>query len=163
MYFSSMSTFTIVHVVISLVGIVSGFVVMFGLIAEKPCSRWTALFLTTTVATSVTGFFLPFHHFMPSHAVGIISMVVLTVAIVARYARHLAGAWRRTYVIAAVFALYLNVFVLIAQAFAKVPALKALAPTQSEPPFAIAQAVNLVIFIVLGVFAARRFRRAEVF
>ena len=156
--FRLMSTFTIVHVVISLVGIVSGFVVLGGLIAAKPCGGWTSLFLWSTVATSVTGFFLPAHHFMPSHAVGIISMVVLAVAIFALHARHLAGGWRRTYVITAVLALYLNVFVLVVQLFAKVSALKALAPTQSEPPFAIAQLIVLVIFIALGVMAARRFR-----
>jgi len=153
-----MSTFTIVHLVISLVGIVSGFVILGGLIAAKSCSGWTMLFLMTTVATSVTGFFMPAHHFMPSHAVGIISLVMLAVAIFALYSRHLAGAWRRTYVVTAVLALYLNVFVLVVQLFAKVPALKALAPTQSEPPFAIAQLIVLVVFIALGVMAARRFR-----
>src|SRR6202521_1743052 len=132
-----MTTFTFVHVVLSLIGIFSGFVVVFGLLAGKRLDGWTALFLVTTVATSVTGFLFPFHKFLPSHATGIISMVALTVAVLARYVRHLDGAGRRTYVISAMIALYLNVFVLIAQAFQKVPALKAAAPTQSEPPFLV--------------------------
>ena len=153
-----MSTFTIVHVVISLVGIFSGLVVLFGMIAAQAHRTWTAIFLATTVATSVTGFFFPFHHFTPAHGVGIISLVVLAVAIVARYGRHLAGPWRMTYVINAVLALYLNFFVLIAQAFQKVPTLKTLAPTQTEPPFVIAQAAALVGFIALGAIAAIRFR-----
>src|SRR6266404_2107877 len=125
--------YTLIHVAISLVGIFSGFVVLLGLLSGKRLDGWTALFLTTTVATSVTGFFFPVHHFMPSHVVGIISLIVLAVAIYARYNRALAGGWRKTYVIGAVIALYLNVFVGIVQAFQKVPALKALAPTQTEP------------------------------
>jgi hypothetical protein len=104
-----MTTFTFVHVVLSLVGIFSGFVVVFGLIAAKRLDIWTAVFLASTVATSVTGFLFPFEHFLPSHGVGILSLVVLAVAILARYAFHLAGAWRRTYVVSAVIALYLNV------------------------------------------------------
>ena len=151
-------TLTLVHVVLSLLGIFSGFVAVFGLLAAKRMEGWTVLFLASTVATSVTGFFFPFHHFLPSHAIGIISLVVLAIAIVARYARHLAGAWRRTYVISAVIALYLNFFVLVAQSFMKVPALKAMAPTQSEPPFLVTQAVVMVLFIVLTIFAAIKFR-----
>src|ERR1700720_3400709 len=127
-----MSTFTFVHVLLSLIGIFSGFIVMFGLFAGKRLDAWTAIFLFTTVATSVTGFLFPFHKFLPSHGVGIVSLSVLAVAIFARYVRHLDGAWRRAYVITAVLALYFNVFVLIVQAFMKVPALNALAPTQSE-------------------------------
>jgi len=111
----------------------------------------------TTVLTSVTGFLFPFHKFLPSHAVGIVSLLVLAVTIPALYVFHLAGPWRRTYVIGAVIALYLNVFVLIAQFFMKVPALKALAPTQSEPPFLGTQIVVMLIFVVTGVFAAKRF------
>jgi len=153
-----MTTLTFVHVALSLIGIFSGFVVAYGLLTAKRLDGWTALFLVTTVATSMTGFLFPFHKFLPSHAIGIVSLLVLAIALVARYVRHLAGAWRRTYVISAVIALYLNVFVLIAQAFMKVPALKALAPTQSEPPFLVAQLVCMVIFIVLGIFAAKRFR-----
>src|SRR5213083_988533 len=152
------STFTLVHVMVSLVGIVSGFVVVFGLLAGKRLDRWTALFLTSTVVTSVTGFGFPFDHLLPSHKVGIISLVVLTVAILARHAFHLAGAWRWIYVVSAAVALYLNVFVLVVQAFEKVPALKAMAPTQSEPPFLVAQLVVLAVFIALSVLAVKRFR-----
>src|SRR5437899_2981129 len=152
------STFTLVHVLLSLVGIGSGFVVIFGLLTSKRLDGWTALFLATTVATSVTGFGFPFHRLLPSHIVGIISLVVLAVAILARYRFHLAGAWRPTYVVSAAVALYLNVFVLVAQLFAKVPGLKALAPTQSEPPFLIVQVIVLAAFIALTIRAAIRFR-----
>ena len=156
------TTFTFVHVVISLAGILSGLVVLFGLIAGKRLDGWTALFLITTVATSVTGFMFPFHKLLPSHVVGAISLVVLAIAILARYSRHLAGGWRRTYVISAVIALYLNVFVLIVQLFEKVPALNAMAPTQSELPFKITQVVVMALFVVLGIFAAKGFREQTV-
>jgi hypothetical protein len=136
-----MTTLTLIHVVISLIGVGSGFVVLSGLLTGKRLDGWTALFLAGTVATSVTGFLLPFRHFMPSHVVGMVSLLVLAIAILARYTRHLDGAWRWIYVVSAMAALYLNVFVLVAQAFAKVPALKAMAPTQSEPPFSISQLV----------------------
>jgi len=152
---------TFAHVLISLTGIVSGFIVLFGLIAVKPMPGWTALFLLTTVATSVTGFvFFPFHHFMPSHGVGIISLLVLSVVLFARYVRRLVDAWRWIYVIGAVLALYLNVFVLIVQSFQKVPALHALAPQQTEPPFLYAQLAVLGLFVVLGLIAVVRFRPA---
>jgi hypothetical protein len=154
----TLETFTLVHVVISLVGIFSGLLVLFGMIGGKRLDGLTALFLATTVATSVTGFFFPFVKVTPGIIVGIISLVVLTVAILARYSFHLTGAWRRTYVITAVFALYLNSFVGVAQSFQKIPALKAMAPTQSEPPFLIAQVVLMVLFIWLGILAAKRFR-----
>jgi hypothetical protein len=157
-----MTTFTFVHIVISLLGILSGLVVLFGLIAGKRLDGWTVLFLVTTVATSVTGFMFPFHKLLPSHVVGVISLVVLAIAIAARYSRHLAGGWRRTYVISAVIALYLNVFVLIVQLFEKVPALNAMAPTQSEPPFKITQVVVMAIFVVLGIFAAKGFRERTI-
>src|SRR6266404_6848672 len=137
------STFTLLHVIISLIGIGSGFVVVYGLLTGKRLDGWTALFLASTVATNVTGFAFPFEHLLPSHKVGMISLVVLAIAILARYAFHIAGAWRRIYVISAVIALYLNVFVLVVQSFLKVPALKALAPTQKEPPFLVAQLVVL--------------------
>jgi hypothetical protein len=152
------ATFTLVHVLLSLVGIGAGFVVLFGLIAGKRLEAWTAVFLATTVATSVTGFGFPFDHLLPSHKVGIISLVVLAITLLARYAFHLAGAWRRVYVITAVIALYLNTFVGVVQAFLKVPTLNALAPTQAEPPFAIAQGIVLLLFIGLGTLAAKRFR-----
>ena len=151
-------TFTQVHVAISLIGIVSGFVVMVGLIRGRRFNRWTALFLVSTVATSVTGFFFPFHGFTPAIIVGIISLVLLAAAIFARYARSLAGSWRWIYVVTAMTSLYLNVFVLIVQLFQKVPALKALAPTQTEPSFLVTQLTTLVIFIALTILAAIRFR-----
>jgi hypothetical protein len=153
-----LDAFTIFHVVLSLVGIVSGFVVVFGLLASKRLDGWTALFLTTTVATSVTGFFFPFHGFTPAYAVGTVSLIVLAIAILARYRFRLAGGWRRTYAITAVIGLYLNFFVLIAQLFMKVPALRAMAPTQSEPPFQVTQLAALVLFVVLGIRAAMKFR-----
>jgi hypothetical protein len=152
-----LSPFTLFHVALSLVGILSGFVVVGGFLTAKRSNGWTALFLTTTVLTSVTGFLFPFHRFLPSHAVGIVSLLVLAVTIPALYVFHLAGPWRRTYVIGSVIALYLNVFVLIAQFFMKVPALKALAPTQSEPPFLGTQVVVMLIFVLTGVLAAKRF------
>ncbi len=157
-----MTLLTFVHVLLSLIGIGSGFVVLFGLLASRRLNGWTALFLVTTVLTSVTGFLFPFHRFLPSHGVGVISLIVLAVAIFARYTRQLAGAWRRSYVICATTALYLNVFVLAVQLFEKVPALKAMAPTQSEPPFKIAQLALLALFIVLTVLSAVKFRDTAV-
>jgi hypothetical protein len=153
-----METYTLVHVVISLVALGSGFIVLFGLLTAKPLDGWTAFFLATTVATSVTGFGFPFEHFLPSHAVGILSLLVLALAIVARYPMRLAGRWRSVYVVSALVALYFNVFVAIVQSFLKVPALKALAPTQSEPPFLIAQLVALSVFAALTILAVIRFR-----
>jgi hypothetical protein len=155
---SALPTFTIIHVAISLAAIGSGFVVVFGLLAGKRLDGWTAFFLATTVATSVTGFGFPIHGFTPGIGLGIISLLVLAVAIYARYPRHLAGVWRRVYVISATAALYFNVFVLIVQSFQKVPALRAAAPHQTEPPFLVAQLIALVAFIVLGTLAAKRFR-----
>jgi hypothetical protein len=156
-----MNTFTIVHVVLSLAGIVTGFVVSFGLLSHKWLDGWTKVFLWTTIATSVTGFGFPFDHLLPSHYVGFVSLVVLAVATAGRYAFHLAGAWRPLYVISTVTALYLNVFVLVVQLFRRVPPLKAIAPTQSEPPFALAQLVVLALFVVLGIAATRRTRKSQ--
>ncbi len=150
--------FTSFHVLLSLVGIVTGFVVAFGMAAGKPLGASNPVFLATTVATSVTGFLFPVHHLLPSHKVGLLSLVVLAIAIYAYRARRLAGGWRRTYAVTAVLALYLNVFVLVVQAFLKVPALHALAPQGSEPPFAIAEGVVLLLFVALGIGAARGFR-----
>jgi hypothetical protein len=152
-----MTTFTFVHVVVSLAGIGSGLVVLAGLLTGQRHDGWTAVFLATTVATSATGFGFPFFAFLPSHGVGIVSLVVLAVAIIARYARHLVGAWRWIYVVGAVVALYLNVFVLIVQLFRKVPALAAIAPTQSEPPFFVAQLVVMALFVALAIGAVKRF------
>ena len=153
-----MDTFTKVHVIISLIGIGSGLVVMVGLLTAKRLDGWTALFLASTVLTSVTGFFFPFHGFTPAIGVGIISIVLLAIAIIARYPFHLRGAWRWIYVVTAMLSLYLNVFVLIVQLFQKVPALKALAPTQSEPPFQFTQLLVLVLFIALTILGVIRFR-----
>ena len=152
------AAYTLIHVLISLVGIGSGFIVLYGLLNGKLLSGWNVLFFVTTVATSVTGFGFPFDHLLPSHKVGIISLVTLTVAILALYVFHLTGGWRRTFVVSATISLYLNVFVLVAQMFMKVPALKALAPTQSEPPFLVAQLVVLALFVVLAVLAVKKFR-----
>jgi hypothetical protein len=156
----SLETFTVVHVLISLIGILSGFVVLFGLLGGKRLDGWTALFLTTTVLTSVSGFGFPFEHLLPSHKVGIISLVVLAIAIAARYTFHLGGAWRSIYTVGATLALYLNVFVLVVQSFLKVPALHSLAPTGTEPAFLVAQLIVLAAFLALGTLATIRFRHA---
>ena len=150
--------FTILHVAISLAAIASGFVVLFGMIADRRLDGWTAFFLATTVATSVTGFGFPIKGMTPGIAFGLISLLVLAAVIYARYARHLAGIWRRVYVLGEVFALYLNFVVLIVQSFQKVAVLHALAPKQTEPPFVVAQLVSLVAFFVLGTLAVKRFR-----
>ena len=150
--------YTIIHVLISLVGIFTGLIVLFGMLAGKRLDGWTRWFLITTVLTSVTGFFFPFHGFTPAIGVGVISLLVLAIAIYARYPRHLAGAWRWIYVVTAVIALYFNVFVGIVQAFEKIPALKIIAPTQTEPPFKLAQLIVLAFFIVFAIAAATRFR-----
>lgn len=152
------ATFTLVHVLLSLVGIASGLLVVYGMLRAKRFDGATAIFLVTTALTSLTGFLFPVEHILPSHVLGVISLVALAIAIPARYALRLAGAWRAIYVVSAVLALYLNVFVLVAQIFMKVPAAHALAPTGKEPPFLIAQVVVMVIFVVLGIFAVKKFR-----
>jgi len=152
-----LTIFTAFHVILSLIGIGSGFVVVLGLLNSKRLDGWATVFLSTTVLTSVTGFFFPVHQFLPSHGVGIVSLIVLAMAIRALYRHRLAGGWARTYVIASVIALYLNVFVLIVQLFRRVPALKAIAPTQSEPPFQFAQLAALLLFIGLGIRASMKF------
>lgn len=149
--------YTLIHVLIALAGIGSGLIVVYGLLTGKTLNGWTAVFLFTTVATSVTGFGFPLDHLLPSHKLAIISLVVLAVAIAARYAFQMAGAWRAVYVITAALALYLNIFVGIVQAFEKIPALKALAPHQTELPFVIAQLGALAIFVILTVLAIKRF------
>lgn len=154
----SIATFTLVHTVLSLIGICAGLVVLFGMFGSNRLPTWTAVFLATTVLTCVTGFFFPRDQILPSHIVGIITLVVLAIAIVALYVYRLAGAWRWIYVASAILSLYLNVFVAVVQSFLKVPFLNALAPTQAEPPFAIAHGIVLVLFIVLGIVAVRSFR-----
>jgi hypothetical protein len=153
----SIGTFTIVHVIISLVAIVSGLVVFAGLFTSDSRPGWTALFLFTTVLTSATGFLFPFGGPTPAFITGIISLVTLAAALLALYAFGLMAAWRGVYVVTALFALYLNCFVLVVQSFQKIGILKALAPTQSEPPFLVAQGVLLLVFVVLGFLAMRRF------
>jgi hypothetical protein len=153
-----MDMFTMIHTGLSLVALVAGIVVVVGLLGARLLPGWTALYLATAVATSVTGFGFPVHAFMASHAIGVISLVVLGLAIVARYGRKLAGSWRWIYVLGVVISAYFLVFVTIAQAFMKLPALMAAAPTLSEPPFALSQLVALVLFVVLAIAAARVFR-----
>ena len=153
----STATYTFLHVLISLIGIGSGLVVMFGLLTGKRLDGLTVIFLATTVLTSVSGFGFPFEHLLPSHIVGIISLVILAVAIAARYVFRLAGAWRWIYVVGAAAALYLNVFVLVVQSFMKVPALRTLAPTQKEPPFLIAQLAVLLVYFGFTILAVKRF------
>jgi hypothetical protein len=153
----SLATFTLIHVIISLIGIGSGLIVVFGMLGGKRMDGMTALFLVTTVLTSVTAFGFPFEHMTPGIILGILSLLVLAIAVLARYSFHMAGKWRTIYVITAVIALYFNCFVLIAQSFQKIPALHALAPKGNEPPFAIAQGLLLVLFIVLGVLAVKKF------
>ena len=154
----SIENFTILHVAISLVGIVSGLIVLAGMLRARSLPGWTALFLVTTILTSLTGFMFPINGLTPAIVVGLISIVILAIALMALYLKQLSGAWRWIYVVTALMALYFNVFVLIVQAFQKVPVLQKLAPTQSEPPFQIAQGVTLVAFLVLGTLAARKFR-----
>jgi hypothetical protein len=145
------------HVAVSLLGIVTGLIVLYGFLVSKRFDIWTAIFLATTVLTSATGFLFKFEKFLPSHGLAVLSLILLAIAIYARYARRLAGVWRPTYVITAVAALYFNVFVLVVQAFLKVPALKAMAPNQTEPPFLLSQLVVLIAFIIVGIYATKRF------
>ena len=155
-----LTTFTLIHVLLSLVGIFAGLVVAGGLLSGRRLDGWTGLFLATTVLTNVTGFFFPFVTFMPSHAVGVISLIVLPAVIAARYWRRLAGAWRNVYVVGAILVLYLNAFVLVVQLFRRLPALIAAAPTQQEPPFVLTQLIVLALFAWLG-WAARRGFKSE--
>jgi len=153
-----MNVLTFVHVVISLVAIVAGLVVAYGLLTARRLEFWTALFLITTVITSVTGFLFPIERITPGLVLGGLSLIVLALAITAKYYHHLAGRWRVIYVVTAIVALYFNVFVLVAQLYQKVPALNALAPTQSEPPFLVTQLAVLVLFVLLTAAAIVRSR-----
>ncbi|MES2626153.1 MAG: hypothetical protein V4628_12795 [Pseudomonadota bacterium] len=153
-----MALYTDLHTAIALAGIFSGFIVLYGLLNATRFDKWTAFFLGTTLLTSLTGFGFPFTGLLPSHIFGVLSLVLLALAIYARYLRHLAGKWRLVYVITAVFALYLNTFVAVVQSFLKIPALRAMAPTQTEAPFVISQALLLLIFVVVGFAASARFR-----
>jgi hypothetical protein len=153
-------TFTVVHVLLSLIGILSGLVVLVGLVTAKPMNAWTLLFLATTLATSLTGFLFAFHGFTPALGVGVLSIFILAATIAARYGFHLAGAWRWVYVVGAVVALYFNSFVLVVQSFLKIPVLHSLAPTGSELPFVVAQGIALIFYVVTGLLAVKRFRPA---
>ena len=156
----SLATFTLAHVIISLIGIVAGIIVMFGLLGSNRMTGLTAIFLLFTILTSATGFLFPFDKLLPSHIIGILSLVLLAIACIALYGMKLSGAWRWIYVLTAMISLYLNVFVLVIQSFLKVGPLHALAPSvpPSEPPFAVAEGVVLVFFIIVIIGAVRRFR-----
>lgn len=154
--------FTLFHIILSLVAIATGFIVVGGLLSNTRLDCITHVFLATTVLTNVTGFGFPFQQLLPSHIVAIISLVILAVAIYARYGAKLIGVWRPVYVISATAALYLNVFVLVVQTFIKNPTLQALAPTQAEPPFAATQGLVLVLFVLIGWMAVRRFGASAV-
>ena len=155
-----MTTFTAVHVLLSLIGILSGLVVLFGLLTANPMNSWTLLFLATTLATSITGFLFSFHGFTPALGVGILSMFILAATIAARYRFHLDGDWRWVYVVGAVAALYFNSFVLVVQSFLKIPALHTLAPTGSEAAFIVTQGIVLAFCLVTGFRAVKRFHPA---
>ncbi len=152
-----MTPFTLLHVVISLIGIVAGFVVMRGLVTSQRLNGWTAIFLFFTAATSITGFMFPISVFTPALGTGVIATIIMIVTLAARYAFNMAGPWRPVYVVGAVASQYLNVFVLVVQSFLKVEPLNALAPNGSEPPFAIVQGVVLLLHVWLGYVALRRF------
>jgi len=161
----SLSTFTAFHVIISLIAIVSGLIVMFGLLGSNRRPTLTATFLLFTILTSATGFLFPFDKLLPSHMIGIVSLLLLGIACIALYVMKLSGAWRWIYVLTAMIALYLNVFVLVIQSFLKLGPLHALAPSipPSEPPFAVAEGIVLLFFVLVIVGAVRRFRPAPVY
>src|SRR4030088_1855846 len=164
----SLSTFTTVHVIISLIGIVSGIIVMFGMLGSNRMPGMTAIFLLFTILTSATGFLIPpllSDKPLPSHIIGILSLVLLAIACIALYGMKLSGAWRWIYVVTALLSLYLNVFVLIIQSFLKVPALHALAPGNppSGPAFAVVQGIVLLFFVIVIIGVVRRFRPMSTF
>ena len=160
-----LSTLTMVHVVISLIGIVSGLLVLFGLLGSNPMPGLTALFLLTTILTNATGFLFPFEGFKPSYVIAALSLVLLLIACIALYGMKLSGAWRWIYVVTALLSLYFNVFVLVIQSFLKIPTLTALAPGNppSGPAFAVVQGVVLVFFVLVIIGAIRRFRPLPVY
>lgn len=157
---SAMTSLVVVHTLLSLAGIVAGFAVLYGFVTANRLDTWTAAFLAATAATSLVGFLFASEQTLPLHKLGITSLVVVAAAFTARYVYKLAGMWRTIFVAAAVLALYLNVFLGIVQAFRKIPALHALAPTQTEPPYLTAQFLALVLFIVGGIVCAIRFHPA---
>jgi hypothetical protein len=161
----SLATFTTVHVIISLIGIVAGIIVMFGLLGSNQMPGWTAIFLLFTILTSATGFLFPFEKLLPSHMTGILSLVLLAISCIALYGMKLSGAWRWIYVVTAMISLYLNVFVLVIQSFLKIPALTALAPGNppSGPVFAVVQGIVLLFFVIVTIGTVRRFHPAPKF
>jgi hypothetical protein len=160
MSFFASQAFTLLHTGLSLIGIVAGLVALFGLFRNNALNGWTLVFLATTVATTLTGFLFPFRGFTPAIGTGIVSSLVLAVTVLARYTFNFAGPWRWIYVVGAVVSLYLNCFVLVVQSFLKVPALHELAPQGSEPAFVLTQGLVLVLFVIAGFLAVRRFRPA---
>lgn len=154
--------FTLLHVAISLIAIVAGIPVVARMISPGRLTRWTTFFFAFTIGTTLTGFLFPFRGVTPAFITGIVSSVVLAAALYALYGARLAGPWRAIYVVTTLIAFYLNVFVLVVQSFQKIPALNALAPTGSEPPFAIAQGIVLIGFVVLGWMALKRFHPARI-
>jgi hypothetical protein len=161
----SLATFTLVHVIISLIAIAAGFVVLSGLLGSNRMAGMTALFLLTTILTNATGFLFPFEKLLPSHIIALLSLVLLAIACIALYGMKLSGAWRWIYVVTALLSLYFNVFVLVIQSFLKIPALTALAPGNppAGPVFAVAQGVVLVFFIVVIIGSVRRFRPLQAY
>jgi hypothetical protein len=156
-----LAAFTLLHVIISLIGIVAGLVAVSGWLKSDPSRTPTVVFLVTTILTSATGFLFPFTKLLPSHVVGIISLAMLAIATFALYGGRLAGVWRPVFTVTATLSLYLNVFVLVVQSFLKVSFLNALAPTQTEPAFLVAQGATLVVFLALTVLATLKFRPAR--
>src|SRR5712691_4689039 len=156
----SITTYTLIHTVLSLIGIVAGLVVAGALASGTRLDRWATVFLVTTVLANASGFGFPFVKLIAAHVVGMVSLVVLAVVIVADYVKHFAGPWRTTYAVGVVLATYLNVFVLVVQLFKRIPVLFVAAPTQSEPPFALTQVLVLALFVWLGVGAVKGFRPA---
>lgn len=158
----SLSAVTTLHVIISLIAIVAGFIVLFGMFKSEAMPGMTGIFLLTTILTNATGFMFPFEKLLPSHVIAIISLVLLAIACFALYGMKLSGAWRSIYVVTAITSLYLNVFVLVIQSFLKIGPLHALAPSvpPSEPPFAVTQGIVLVLFVVAILRAVRRYRPA---
>jgi hypothetical protein len=161
----SLATFTLGHVIISLIGIVAGIIAMFGMLKSERMPGMTAIFLLTTILTSATGFLFPFEGFKPSYVVGALSLVLLVIACLALYGMKLSGAWRWIYVVTALLSLYFNVFVGVIQSFLKIPALTAVAPGNppSGPVFGVVQGVVLVFFVLMIIGAVRRFRPAVTF
>ncbi|WP_426616143.1 hypothetical protein [Bradyrhizobium sp. McL0616] len=157
----SLATFTLLHVLISLIGIVAGLTAAIGWLKSGPSRGSTAVFLAATILTSVTGFFFPVPKLLPSHIVGLISLAMLALATFALYGRHLLGLWRPIFTVTAILSLYLNVFVLVIQAFLKIPLLKSWAPTQTEPAFVVVQGVVLLVFGGLAILTTVRFRPAH--